>query len=1111
MSQARLYVLGTFRVQTAAGEFLEGASPTVQSLGAYLALHQGEPLDRRRLAFLLWSHVPERIARRNLRQYLHRLRQFLQPIDPDGHLVLAESLTITFDPEHTLWVDARAFTRALERAHNQDDIGRLAALRAAVDLYRGDLLENVYDPWCESERERYRQLYDHALNELVETHRKLGHLEEAIFWAERALQANPLRELTYRTLMSLYHQAGDRARALDVYERCRRTLKEELGVPPMAETEQLYRELVGAASPPSAISLPVSSPPPTPQPHGPAISAPRLIGREEDLAWLHAHARSARGGALLLVEGDAGMGTSHLLRTWLAQQPAQVRILIGEGGEFEHIIPYHPFKRALQERTDSIPWRDLPYRERWQTALSHLLPQFAQLWDTSPHALASVHIDAWVMLEGLGWFLRALAEQSPTILWIDEAHWADHPTWQTVAYVGQRIAPQVPLTVILSYRPGELAEPTQHIWRRLLRAPFVRRRVLAPLPKKHALELARTILGPNADPKLLARIYDMTEGNPLFILETARALLDVPERRVFLQGEPGRGDFSMPQRVRQVVESRLDLLSERERALLQVAAVVGSPFTTDALVTLAEEEEATVLAALDTWLHRGLVRESEQGYTFSHTLIQHVVYEELSQARRRWLHRRVATALMSRHEFPAAKVAYHLARSDRPGLAIPYYTRAAEEALQVRSYHEAQACALEILRLWRQQPAEQAPDLPTRIEINQQLARAYSLSNMRDQALTLLTETRRMAEHLDDPARLASILIDMARLFWHRGDIAAAQDHAREALQWAHIAQDDITFAAALRMLGRTSIVLSAFDNAIAVLKRHVQNVPAHDPRQAIVWSYLAIAWSRVGHWRQAFDAAQQAIQVAESIHNTSGLAIAYMHRAFVQAERGYWADAVESAHTGLEHTAGLGFTPVHFMLQAVLYYAEGHLGEMETAVSGLEAILEEANREKYRVLLYLPHYFLGRVYYRHGRYRPAYEEARRTRQLAEERGARWAVAVALRLEADALSALPDPDWTGVEERLVRSIRILQQVRARPDLARSYVSLRRLYDRAARMAWAVDCHFRATSIFEELGMLEELRQAQGGSRPEVSPSRTALTAPLVGPAWLRQEEKLEGP
>jgi len=75
----------------------------------------------------------------------------------------------------------------------------------------------------------------------------------------------------------------------------------------------------------------------------------------------------------------------------------------------------------------------------------------------------------------------------------------------------------------------------------------------------------------------------------------------------------------------------------------------------------------------------------------------------------------------------------------------------------------------------------------------------------------------------------------------------------------------------------------------------------------------------------------------------------------------------------------------------------------------------------------------------------------------------------------------------------------LRQIRARPDLARTYLSLRRLYDRAGQIAWAVDCHFRATSIFDELEMNSELRFAQGQAARERQGAIVIPNLPLKGP------------
>jgi hypothetical protein len=82
---------------------------------------------------------------------------------------------------------------------------------------------------------------------------------------------------------------------------------------------------------------------------------------------------------------------------------------------------------------------------------------------------------------------------------------------------------------------------------------------------------------------------------------------------------------------------------------------------------------------------------------------------------------------------------------------------------------------------------------------------------------------------------------------------------------------------------------------------------------------------------------------------------------------------------------------------------------------------------------------------------------------------------------------------------LIDSINLFRQIRARPDLARAYLSLRRLYDRAGQTAWAVDCHFRATTIFDELDMDEDLRLAQGQAAGERRGAIVISDMPLRGP------------
>jgi len=155
--------------------------------------------------------------------------------------------------------------------------------------------------------------------------------------------------------------------------------------------------------------------------------------------------------------------------------------------------------------------------------------------------------------------------------------------------------------------------------------------------------------------------------------------------------------------------------------------------------------------------------------------------------------------------------------------------------------------------------------------------------------------------------------------------------------------------------------------------------------------------------------------------------------------------------------------------------------------------------RSDYRVFHYLPRIFLAHSLMLNHQIVEAREEAAKALEEARLRGNRWAAGLALRLLADIFTQAPNPNWLQIERYLIESMHTLRQIRARPELARTYLALRKLYDRAGQIAWAVDCHFRATTIFDELGMIEELYQAQGQAGGE---RRGAVVIPDL---------KLQGP
>ena len=204
MTQIRATLFETLHLNSADGRTVDLGSPTLRSLAAYLILHRARRLDRRKLAFSFWPDAPESAARRNLRQYLHHLRQALQPLEFDGELLAADGSTIQINPGAEFWVDVEAFQQGVRPG------AALEEVETALHLYSGDLLADLYDEWCIPEREKLRELYLQTLDHFTRSLQTVAQFEQALVWARRWTQVEPLDENAQSRTISLYALLGDR-------------------------------------------------------------------------------------------------------------------------------------------------------------------------------------------------------------------------------------------------------------------------------------------------------------------------------------------------------------------------------------------------------------------------------------------------------------------------------------------------------------------------------------------------------------------------------------------------------------------------------------------------------------------------------------------------------------------------------------------------------------------------------------------------------------------------------------------------------------------------------------------------------------------------------------
>ena len=673
----QIHLLGDFRVASGTTVYAALNGPRLQSLLGYLLIHRDAPHHRQQLAFLFWPDSNEAQARTNLRKLLLALRRHM----PDDTLVFAGQ-TVRWAAAACFTLDVADFERALAEADSAiDEPAVLAALERAVALYGGALLPGCYDDWIQPERERLAASHAGALERLCRILEGRRDYAAAARYAEALLAADPLREPAYRDLMRLLALTGNRAGALRVYHSCVTVLRNELDVEPDRETHALYEQLLR-----SSIALPRH----TAGQHG----TNPLVGRHDEWSQLQAAWLAAAGGLsrLVVLSGQAGIGKTRLtdeLCDWVARQGGTVaRARCGPTGA---ALAYAPVASWLQ--SDALRRSLQNLDDTWLAELARLLPDLpgARPGLRPPQPPA----ESWqkrIFFEALA--RGVLARSGPLLLALDDLQWCDPETLEWLGYLLD-FAPTAPLCIAGTVRTEEA------IGNRTLRdlcdaaARDGRLTVveLGPLTRAETTAMAGNAAGRTLPPNQTEELYVLTEGNPLFIVEAVRSLLEVP--RTGQAAPPSALAGLISPTVQAVIERRLSLLSSQTRDLAGLASVFGQEFAFAQLQQAADADEERLLAGIDELWQRRIVREcsGRDGYEFAHNLIREAAYGGLGQARRQALHRRVAQALEAsqgvQREAAAGQIAYHYEQAGRRTEAVPFYRRAAEAAEKLHAHREA--------------------------------------------------------------------------------------------------------------------------------------------------------------------------------------------------------------------------------------------------------------------------------------------------------------------------------------------------------------------------------------------------------------------------------------
>jgi DNA-binding SARP family transcriptional activator/tetratricopeptide (TPR) repeat protein len=671
----------------------------------YLAA-QPAPLAREQLLAFFWPDLDRPAAQVALRTTLHGLRKAL------GAGLEATDVSIALAPD--VDVDARDFERTL--AAPSADTHQLSML---LDRYRGEFLAGfalpdvlAFEDWLSAERERYRRLALRGLSTLAHLHEDRGEFPAAIDAIERALALDPLQEEAQRTAMRLRYLAGDRAGAIRRFEHLRQLLDDELGVPPMAETQALYDAIITDNLERDAAKTQIyeqtqtnREPSFTPSPLHPFTPSPLpFVGRAAELSRLRDLAAAHR---LVLIEGEPGIGKTRLAEEFL--RTFGTLALAGAARELEHALPYQPVIEALRGLLARDDWPTLRAALElptiWLAEVARLLPELAMPGDDGRGALIA-HLPALPdaaesrLWEGVNQFLRALGRRRPVTLFLDDLHWADASTLALLGYLARQ-PHDAPIAFLATTRPVGPRAPLAALVQALGRGDSLARLPLARLGTDDVTRLARS-LSPTYVYPLADWLLRNSEGNPYILAELVRHARESE----LLRGDgalnlPALSDTPIvPTNVYSLAQSRLARLSKVARRLLDAAVAIGREFDFAVAARAAGLAEGEALDALDELRAATLIaplsgEHSKQrpAYVFDHTLTMEVAYREIGEPRHRLLHRRVAEAMeqldSDRLDEVAGLLASHFAEGGAPKRAAQYAFRAGQRAAALAAWAEA--------------------------------------------------------------------------------------------------------------------------------------------------------------------------------------------------------------------------------------------------------------------------------------------------------------------------------------------------------------------------------------------------------------------------------------
>jgi len=834
-----------------------------------------------------------------------------------------------------------------------------------------------------------------------------------------------------------------------------------------------------------------------------------FAGRENELTKLLevGKALQAGRGRIVSINGEAGIGKSRLLAEW--RKALGDRVRWAEGRAFAHTtsLAYGPFIDMMRRFAHiSDDDSDTEARARLDAAIDQLLPDkpeahaiFSSLFGmnlTAEDAKVLSAFPAEVLRGRIHELIQAifegLARERPTLLVIEDLHWADAATMELLETM-LPLTGRLPLVMLgvrrleTGHVPSKLRRTTEAHYAHLFTDIE-----LHGLSETSSLRMIEQLLSTSAVPEVLKSIIlQKAEGNPFFVEEVIRVLID---RGALIQTEEGWiatplcETVSVPDTVQGVLTARLDGLPDETKWVVQQASVIGRIFLYRVLLHIAENHpsiDADLTHLGREELIRERVRLPDTEFMFRHALTQEVAYRSLLTPRRRDLHRKVAEAMVaifsSRLGEVQGIISEHFFKGEAWSEAVDHLTAAGEAAARFFAYAEATVYFTQALTALSNLGATQ--ESGRRVDLIWRLASvSFAIDPTHNMERLLEAETiARQLQAADgvtaNRLRLTRVQYWIGRIHFLRGEHRDAIRYFKQVLEVALEVGDADLLALPSSVIGRALAMQGRWGQAEPLLAQAV--APLEKLANWYDWvatvEFLGAARSIRGQYAQGIAETDMGLARAGNLHSATAIAVAHCLHAAIFLASGDAARMLEAgtAVVAVSESAGERlWTGLGYSFQG---WAQSRMGDHTAALSSMakgKVIIESLGG---RVVA--ADWFAAaeaEIALNAGRPEDALTLASQAVDFAQAVGGIYGVALAQRTWAQALARLETPQWEDAEARLAESLRLFEEGDSRLEMARTHVVWGDIDHARGNRAGAGEHYREALEQFEVSGLENEI-------------------------------------